>query len=164
MTTEHVSTIPKWQVRSGWIPRIVEVELKGKDAADAAADLAKRGIRRRRGFVYTPIRPVKFFKRFQVWLYVVEVFRPGCESVWFHANRTKSGGITFTDTRDGKTGIAGTTGLWNNLPPIRPERRRSMTPNAFKVEVARFVGMERAEQIVQEIMQDEFFSTDQRQT
>jgi hypothetical protein len=32
-----------------------------------------------------------------------------------------------------------------------------MTPNAFKVEVARFVGMERAEQIVQEIMQDEFF-------
>ncbi len=164
MTTERVNAMPAWQARVRLSERDVEVELRGEEAEEAAAELERDGIPGRPGFMYSPFTVVKFFKTVRVWSLFVEVFRPKCKSVWFRVNRTKSGGITFTDTRDGRTGIAGTTGLWNNLPPIRPERRRSMTSNAFKVEVARFVGMERAEQIVQEIMQDEFFSTDQRQT
>ncbi len=106
---------------------------------------------------FAVFRPVK---EITVWSNVVEIFRPGCESVRFRVNRSKSGQITFTDTRDGKTGIAGTTGMWGTRPPMRPSRPRSITPNAFKVEAARFVGMERAEELLREIMQSDFFATD----
>jgi hypothetical protein len=49
-------------------------------------------------------------------------------------------------------GTLGTTGLWGTLPPLRAAGTRSLTPTAFKIEAARFVGAERAEEIVREVM------------
>ena len=69
----------------------------------------------------------------RVWSCFVEIFRPECGRVLFRVNRTKSGGITFSDRRDCQTGIAGTTGLWGTRPPLRIPRPRSLTPNAFEI-------------------------------
>jgi hypothetical protein len=94
----------------------------------------------------------------------VEFHDHGCDGpVRFQINRAKDGRVTFTDTRDGTTGIAGTTGIWGTLAPLRPERPRSMTPTAFKREAARLVGMDTAEQILVAITQGDCFSTKKTQ-
>jgi hypothetical protein len=147
MTTARADLKTLWQVRLRWFPRDVEVPAdvdisKELDAADASAATVEL---------------------LRVWSCFVEIFRPGCGRVLFRVNRTKSGWITFSDRRDCQTGIAGTTGLWGTRPPLRVPRPRSLTPNAFKLEAARLVGKERAEQILLEIKQDEFFSSNLRQ-
>ncbi len=157
MATKLEHSAPRWQARLAWVARVVDVELHGDEAAKAAAELAEHGIPGNRGFVYSTIRKVKFIERFAVRSQVVEFFRPGREPVRFRLNRNKSGQITFTDTREGKMGIAGTTGIWGTRPPPKLHRPRSMTPTAFKVEAARFVGMERAEEILREITQEMIF-------
>ena len=163
MATDLSEPTPCWQARLKLVARNVEVELPRREAVEAKKALAEaieRGIpvRGRPGFVYSPFRAFKkMVKETTVWSKFVEIFRPGCEPVRFRVNRTKGGEITFTDTREGKTGIVGTTGLWGTRPPMRTSRPRSITPSAFKIEAARFVGMERAEEILREIMQDDFF-------
>ena len=93
----------------------------------------------------------------------VEIHLEGCEPVRFRINRRKNGQITFTDRRECETGIGGTTGLWETRPPMQAGLPCSLTPTAFKAELARLVGFETAEQVVREIMQGDFFSTKKRQ-
>jgi hypothetical protein len=117
MTTARADLKTLWQVRLRWFPRDVEVPAdvdisKELDAADASAATVEL---------------------LRVWSCFVEIFRPGCGRVLFRVNRPKSGGITFTDTRDCQTGIAGTTGLWGTRPPLRVPRPRSLRPNAFEI-------------------------------
>ena len=88
-----------------------------------------------------------------------EIHHEGYEPVRFRINRQKSGHITFTDRRECETGIGGTTGLWRTLPPMQAGLPRSLTPNAFKAELGRLVGIETAEQVIREITQGDFFST-----
>jgi hypothetical protein len=95
----------------------------------------------------------------EVWVrecYVAFLHR-GVERMGFRVNPLKDGRFTFSDPRERETGVAGTTGIWGTLPPMRPARPRSLTPTAFKVEAARFVGKERADQIVLEIRNSDFF-------
>jgi hypothetical protein len=147
MTTARADLKTLWQARLRLFPRDVEVP--------ADADISKE--------LDTAEASAATVELLRVWSCFVEIFRPGCGRVLFRVNRTKSGGITFSDSWDCQTGIAGTTGLWGTRPPLRIPRPRSLTPNAFKLEAARLVGKERAEQILLEIKQDEFFSSNLRQ-
>jgi hypothetical protein len=88
----------------------------------------------------------------RVWVCFVEFSRAGGDRLRFRVNPTREGRLTFSDPRDREAGTAGTTGIWGTRPALRAARPRSLTPTAFKVEAARFVGAERAEQIVREIM------------
>jgi hypothetical protein len=92
---------------------------------------------------------VNFLK---VWDCFVEIVRPGCERIRFRVNHRKDRRLTFTDRRESLTGTAGTTGTWGTRPAQRADRTRALTPTAFKVEVARLIGAERAEEIVQALL------------
>lgn len=94
----------------------------------------------------------------RIWSQFVVVFRGDCDSVYFRVNRPRSGGLSFTDSRECKTGVAGTTGMWGTRPPMRASRPRSLTPTALKLEVTRLIGRERAEQIAREVTQDVVFA------
>jgi hypothetical protein len=58
------------------------------------------------------------------------------------------GKLVFSDTRECWTGTAGSTGRWDTRPASKPGNRRTLTPTAWKVEVSRLIGTERAEQII----------------
>jgi len=87
----------------------------------------------------------------------VDFVRPDCERIRFRITRLKNGRFTFSDRRGQDAGTLGTTGLWGTLPPLRANGPRSLTPTAFKVEAARYVGAERAEEIVRQITSSPFF-------
>ena len=89
---------------------------------------------------------------------VVEFARPGIKPIRFRVNRRKDGTFTFSDPRGRHSGIVGTTGIWGTRPPLRVVRPRSLTPTAFKVQAARYVGKERADEIVRQVVNHEFFS------
>ena len=89
---------------------------------------------------------------------LVEFSRPGCDPIRFRVNPLKNGRFTFSDPRGRNAGTGGTTGLWGTRPALRSLRPRSLTPSAFKAEAARFVGTERAEEIVRQVVSHEFFS------
>jgi len=97
---------------------------------------------------------VSFLK---AWDCFVDVLRPGCERIRFRVNRRKDRRLTFTDRRESLTGTAGTTGIWGTRPAPRAGRPHAMTPTAFKVEVARLIGAEQAEEIVRELLEGVFF-------
>jgi len=89
----------------------------------------------------------------------VDFLRAGSERIRFRVNPLKNGRFTFSDQRDRKAGTEGTTGMWGTLPAPRASRPRSLTPTAFKLEAARFVGEERAEETVREVLTCDFFSS-----
>jgi hypothetical protein len=89
---------------------------------------------------------------------LVEFTRPGCDPIRFRVNPLKDGRFTFSDPRGRNAGTGGTTGLWGTRPALRPLRPRSLTSSAFKEEAARFVGRERADEIVRQVVSHEFFS------
>jgi len=99
---------------------------------------------------------VSFLK---VWDCFVEVFRPGCEPIRFRVNRRKDRRLTFTDPRGALAGTAGTTGLWGTLPALRPTRPSALTPTGFKVEVTPLIGAQRAEELVQALLEEVSFET-----
>jgi hypothetical protein len=78
----------------------------------------------------------------------VDVFKPGGALIRFRVNRRHGRCLTFTDSREQLTGTAGTRGIWGTLPEQPAGKPRSLTPTAFREEVARLIGLERAEQIV----------------
>ena len=69
------------------------------------------------------------------------------ECIPFCVCRRKSG-LTLSDRREELTGAAGTDGLWNSRTPQKRGRRRSLTPTAWVAEVSRFIGAERAREIL----------------
>jgi hypothetical protein len=87
----------------------------------------------------------------------VEVFVPGGEPILFLVNHREGRKISFTDPRERLTGTAGTTGIWGTRPGQRPGRARTLTPSAFRQEVARLIGPERADEIIQTVLAPDFF-------
>jgi hypothetical protein len=73
----------------------------------------------------------------------VEIFLPGDDPIRFRVNRRRGRSLSFTDDRECFTGTAGTTGIWGTLPPAPAGPSRSLTPTAFKRELARFIGRRR---------------------
>jgi hypothetical protein len=82
----------------------------------------------------------------------VDMFNAAGVRIRFRVNRRKGRSLTFTDPREQWTGTAGTRGPWGTLPEQPPGKPRSLTPTAFREEVARLIGAERAEEIVRELM------------
>jgi hypothetical protein len=87
-----------------------------------------------------------------VWDCFVDVFNTGGVGVRFRVNRRDGRSLTFTDPREQWAGTAGTRGVWGTLPEQPAGKARSLTPTAFREEVSRLIGAERAEQIVRELM------------
>jgi hypothetical protein len=86
------------------------------------------------------------------WSTIVKFVRSGHEPVTFHVARDEHGHLAFTDARDCTPGTTGVTGAWAALPlRPRPIRARSMPAAAFRIEAARYVGVERAEDIVRQV-------------
>jgi hypothetical protein len=84
--------------------------------------------------------------------------RAGVEPIRFRVNPLKDGHFTFSDPRGRNSGTAGTTGIWGTLPPLPVPRPRSLSPTAFRLEAARMVGDARACQILDEVLNHQFFS------
>jgi len=78
----------------------------------------------------------------------VVISKSGTEEARFRVNRRKDRRLTFTDKREQHTGTAGSTGQWGTRPASKPGPRRSLTPTAWKAEVSRLIGSERADEIV----------------
>jgi hypothetical protein len=93
-----------------------------------------------------------------VWVCFVEVRPPGSEPVRFRVNQRAGRPLSFTDPRETLTGIAGTTGIWGTRAPLRALKPRSLTPTAFRAELARLIGAEKAGEIIDELVKK--FSTD----
>jgi len=72
------------------------------------------------------------------------------ECIPFCVCRRKSG-LTLTDRREELTGEAGTDGMWKSRSPQKRGRRRSLTPTAWVAEVSRFIGAERAREILRQL-------------
>jgi hypothetical protein len=82
----------------------------------------------------------------------VDFSRAGIDPIRFRVNALQDGRFTFSDPRGRNSGTAGTTGIWGTRPPTN-----------FRVEAARLIGADRADQIVRQIMNHEFFSSYLRQ-
>lgn len=80
----------------------------------------------------------------------VEVTRPDDNRVVIRFRVNRRGGriVSFTDYREEGTGTAGTAGIWGSLTPQRPARRCTMTPTAFRHELAERIGEERAIELI----------------
>ncbi len=80
----------------------------------------------------------------------VEVSHPNDDDalIQFRVNRRNDRLVSFTDYREQDTGTAGTAGIWGTLPQQPPGKRRSLTPTAFRHELAALVGEERADEIL----------------
>jgi len=83
----------------------------------------------------------------------VDITRPnsGEVEVRFRINRRDGRLVSFTDYRGEGSGTAGTTGIWGTLPPERAARRCALTPTAFRFELAKLVGEQRAEEIIKSL-------------
>ena len=134
-----------WEAKIRWQRHLVQVAVKrGEKAAPTAAGASNlQQIKEKSDEI----------ELMTVWYRVVDFVRSADERVRFRVNHDGSGRVTFTDTRERKTGIAGVTGIWGTLPPPPPIRPRSMTPTAFKAEAARFVGAEKAEEIARQLLE-----------
>jgi hypothetical protein len=60
----------------------------------------------------------------------------------------RKGCVSFSDAREEKTGVAGTTGRWSTRTAQKAGPRRVLTATAWVVEVSRFIGTEGARQVV----------------
>jgi len=81
----------------------------------------------------------------------VDVFKPGGERIRFRVNRREGRPLSFTDPREQFTGAGGTRGIWGTLPEQPAGSPRSLTPTAFREEVARLIGSDRSEEIVRSL-------------
>jgi hypothetical protein len=89
------------------------------------------------------------------WSTIVKFVRCGYEPVSFHVDRDERGHLAFTDARDCTPGTTGVTEAWRELPlRPRPIQGRSMNAAAFKIEAARYVGAERATELVRVVACD----------
>lgn len=70
------------------------------------------------------------------------------DSICFRINIRRNRPLSFTDPREEKTGTGGSSGIWGTRPTERAGRRRSLTPSSFIAEVSRFIGTERAVELV----------------
>jgi len=94
----------------------------------------------------------------------VDVFKPGGERIRFRVNRREGRPLSFTDPREQFTGAGGTRGIWGTLPEQPAGSPRSLTPTAFREEVARLIGSDRSEEIVRSLRARQFFCSRQLST
>jgi hypothetical protein len=147
---------PAWEATVKWERHSFERVLPKKRRQIALADAEAEEIERIRAAHDDGGEEVR--ERLTILVCLICFSRPGIEPIRFRVNPLKNGRFTFSDPRGLNSGTAGTTGIWGTRPALRASRPRSLTPTDFIAQAARFIGIERAEQIVQQVMNHEFFS------
>jgi len=153
MTTATSKSNPGWQAEVKWERRdlaMKEETIEGAMVETTDGELVQRP-------PTTRWRKAEDGETVDMWLEVsdcsVDVFRPGCERIRFGVNHRNGRRLTFTDPRGRSAGTAGTNGIWGTRPALRADRPRALTPTGFKSEVARLIGVERAEEIVRLLLE-----------
>ncbi len=90
----------------------------------------------------------------------VDFFRPDCDRISFLVNHRDGRDITFTDPRGRNMGTAGVTGIWGTRPAPPVVKPRPLSISSFRIEAARLIGAERADEIIRTISAPGFFSAD----
>jgi hypothetical protein len=90
----------------------------------------------------------------------VHISRPGCDRISFLVNHREGRDVTFTDPRGRNMGTAGVTGIWGTRPAPRAYKPRPLSISAFRFEVARLIGAERADEIIRTLSSPDFFWND----
>jgi len=143
MTIATSVTKPAWTAKVNWVRRYYRIPTETRDVAlpeTPAVEVEE---------LPEDETQVLFGK---VWDCFVDVFRPGDERIRFRVNRRKGRWLTFSDPRDRIKGIAGTTGLWGTLPPQPAVKPRPSTLTEFRAELARLIGAEKAEEIINDLL------------
>jgi hypothetical protein len=125
MTMTHATAAPAWQ--AGFTERRIYV---------------RRLVETKDGEIKEVSKPLDLF-------YVI-LHRGEGECIPFCVCWPK-GRLTFSDSRECRTGTAGSAGLWGTRPPSQAGKRRSLTPTAWVAEVSRLIGGERAWEIVRSL-------------
>ena len=87
----------------------------------------------------------------------VDFSRPGCDRISFLVNHREGRDITFTDPRGRNMGTAGVTGIWGTRPAPPVVKPRPLSISTFRIEAARLIGPERADEIIDTISSPDFF-------
>jgi hypothetical protein len=153
MTTATSTGSPVWQAEVKWKRRFVAMTAETTEGeTEETAD--GEGPRTR---PTTRWRKAEEGETVDMWLDAsdcfVDIFRADNERICFRVNRRDGRRLSFTDPRERTAGTAGTTGLWGTRPALRADRPRALTPTAFKAEVARLIGADRAEEIVRQLLE-----------
>jgi hypothetical protein len=153
MTNATRTSNPAWQAEVNWELRYLamkEETIEGAMVETTDGELVQRP-------PTTRWRKAEDGETVDMWLEVwdcfVDVFRPGGKRIRFRVNYRKGRCLTVTDPLARTAGTAGTTGAWGTLPAVRADRPRALTPTGFKWEVARLIGMERADEIVRLLLE-----------
>jgi len=149
MTTTASKSRPAWQAEVNWEKRhyVTEEEAPADEIEETAEGAIARAPEKRTVEVLKSVTEC-----------FVHVFRPGCERIRFRVNHRPGQDITFSDPRGRNAGTAGVTGIWGTLPAPPVDKPRPLSRSAFRVELARLIGAERAGEIVQ-TLSDDFFCT-----
>ena len=87
----------------------------------------------------------------------VDFSGPGCDRISFLVNHREGRDLTFTDPRGRSMGTAGVTGIWGTRPAPPVVKPRPLSMSAFRIEAARLIGAERADEIVRTLSAPGFF-------
>jgi hypothetical protein len=148
MTTARSERKPAWQAEVKWGTRSYttdELVRKGEIEETADGELVEA----------PEDKIVKVLHRVRV--RVVHVFRTGCQRIRFLVNHREGREVTFTDPRERNAGTAGTTGIWGTLPALPAGMPRPLSVTAFRAELGRLVGAERAEEVIRSVTSPDFF-------
>jgi hypothetical protein len=151
MTTTANKSKPVWQAELRWGKRYytTEEQVPGEEAGETADGAAGKAPEMTTVTVQHSVTEC-----------FVHVSRPGCEPIRFLVNHREGRDITFTDPRGRNMGIAGVTGIWGTRPAPPVVKPRPLSISAFRIEAARLIGAERADEIIRTISSPDFFGTD----
>jgi hypothetical protein len=148
MTTAASKSKPVWRAEVRWGKRYytTEEQVPTQDADESADGAAAKA-------------PKTTTATVQHWVAAcfVDFSRYGCDRISFLVNHREGRDITFTDPRGRNMGIAGVTGIWGTRPAPPVVKPRPLSISAFRIEAARLIGAERADEIIRTISSPDFF-------
>jgi hypothetical protein len=148
MTTSTSRNKSVWQAEVRWGKRYftTEEQVPSQEAEESADGTAARA-------------PEVTTVTVQHWVLAcfVDFSRPGRDRISFLVNHREGRDITFTDPRGRNMGPAGVTGIWGTRPAPPVVKPRPLSISAFRIEAARLIGAERADEIIRTISSPDFF-------
>ena len=151
MTATAIKSKPAWQAEVRWGRRYYTTEeLVPSQEAQETAD----------GTVAKAPEMTTVKVQHSVAACFVDFSRPGCDPIRFLVNHREGRDITFTDPRGRNLGTAGVTGIWGTRPAPRVDKPRPLSKSTFRIEAARLIGAERADEIIRILSAPDFFGTD----
>ena len=148
MTTTATKSKPVWQAGVRWGKRCYKTQeqVPSHEAAETAnGEVAK-----------VPEMTTVTVEHWVVACFV-DFSRPGCDRISFLVNHREGRDITFTDPRGRNMGTAGVTGIWGTRPAPPVVKPRPLSISGFRIEAARLIGAERADEIIRTISSPDFF-------